>query len=147
MSLRSCGCFPRMRSIWFRERVQDLWTMCNIKRPWPGGPFRSMRESWSFRLRGGLPRGVALLCDRRPTLSCICTPARRIPRRPSNLTFVAVPQTKRSTSRHPPSALIVFNHYSLASFPSDYLFRFLTRKSYLATRKTSRPCETVFQLG
>ena len=59
----------------------------------------------TFRLRGGLPRGVAILGDRRPTLSCICTPARRIPRRPSNLTFVAVPQLKRSTSRHPPSAL------------------------------------------
>ena len=26
-------------------------------------------------------------------LSCICTPARRIPRRPSNLTFVAVPNS------------------------------------------------------
>ena len=51
--------------------------------------------SWSFRLYGGLPRGVAVLCDRRPMLSCICTLARRIPSRPSNLTFVAVPHSKR----------------------------------------------------
>ena len=34
-----------------------------------------------------------------------CTPARRDPRRPSNLTFVAVPHLKRNTSRRPPSAL------------------------------------------
>ena len=130
-SFRSCGCFPRMRSIWFRERGQDLWTMCNIKSPglrrpsssrrpasrcrgtWqpPAGaqrhldpaqvalsvnqnwqqvetaaswkscsltglrrPFRGVRGSWSFRLYGGLPRGVAVLCDRWPVLSCICTP-------------------------------------------------------------------------
>ena len=54
-----------------------------------------MRGSWSFRLYGGLPRGVAVLCDRRPMLSCFCTPARRIPRRPSNRTFVAVPHLKK----------------------------------------------------
>ena len=162
MSFRSCGCFPRMRSIWVRERGQDLWTMCNIKSPglrrpfrgmrgrdvpssrrpasrcrgtWqpPAGaqrhwdpaqlplsvnqnwqqvetaaswkscsltglrrPFRGVRGSWSFRLYGGLPRGVAVLCDRRPTLSCICTPARRDPRSPSNQTFVAVPHSKRN---------------------------------------------------
>ena len=37
------------------------------------------------------------------------TPARRdIPRRPSNLTFVAVPKLKRNTSRRPPSALSIF---------------------------------------
>ena len=35
----------------------------------------------------------------------------------------------------------------LASFPSDYFCRSLTRRSYLSTRKTSRPCGTVFQLG
>ena len=36
------------------------------------------------------------------------TPARRdIPRRPSNLTFVAVPKMKRNTSRRPPSALTI----------------------------------------
>ena len=36
------------------------------------------------------------------------TPARRdIPRRPSNLTFVAVPKSKRNTSRRPPSALTI----------------------------------------
>ena len=58
-------------------------------------PFRRMRKSWSFRLCGGLPRGVAVLGDRRPMLSCICTLARRIPRRPSNLTFVAVPHSRR----------------------------------------------------
>ena len=38
MSFRSCGCFPRMRSIWLRERGQDLWTMCNIKSPGLDGP-------------------------------------------------------------------------------------------------------------
>ena len=58
-------------------------------------PFSRVRKPWSFRLYGGLPRRVAVLCDRRPVLSCICTPARRIPRRPSNLTFVAVPHSKR----------------------------------------------------
>ena len=42
---------------------------------------------------------------------------------------------------------ILFIRYSLASFPSDYLCRTLTRRSYLARRKTSRPYETVFQLG
>ena len=45
MSLRSCGCFPRMRSIWLRERGQDLWTMCNIKSPGLRRPFRGMRGS------------------------------------------------------------------------------------------------------
>ena len=38
----------------------------------------------------------------------------------------------------------LFIQYSLTSFPSDYLFHILTRKSYLATRKTSRPYETGF---
>ena len=33
MSFGSCGCFPRMRSIWFRERGQDLWTMSNRRTP------------------------------------------------------------------------------------------------------------------
>ena len=56
--------------------------------------------SRSFRLYGGLPHGVAVLCDRRPVLSCICTPARRIPRRPSNLTCVAVPHSKRKHLLH-----------------------------------------------
>ena len=32
MSFCSCGCFPRMRSIWFRERGQDLWTMSKRSR-------------------------------------------------------------------------------------------------------------------
>ena len=29
---RRCGCFPRMRSIWFRKRGQDLWTMSEKSR-------------------------------------------------------------------------------------------------------------------
>ena len=38
------------------------------------------------------------------------TPARRdIPRKPSNQTFVAVPNLKRNTSRRPPSAPIKFD--------------------------------------
>ena len=37
---------------------------------------------------------------RPPMLSCICTPARRIPRRPSNLTSVAVPHSKRKHLLH-----------------------------------------------
>ena len=42
------------------------------------------------------------------------TPARRdIPRRPSNLTFVAVPKLKRNTSRRPPSALTIATHGAL----------------------------------
>ena len=71
MSFRSCGCFPRMRSIWFRDRGQDLWTMCNFKSSGLRRPFRDMQGVVTFRLRGGLPRGVAVLCDRQPTLSCI----------------------------------------------------------------------------
>ena len=42
---------------------------------------------------------------------------------------------------------ILFIQYSLASFPDDYLCRTLMRRSNLATRKTFRPHETVFQLG
>ena len=42
---------------------------------------------------------------------------------------------------------IVISQYSLASFPSDHLCRTLTRRSHLASRKTSRPYEMVFQFG
>ena len=162
MSFRRCGCFPRMRNIWLRERGQDLRTMYNIKSPdvsssrrpasrrrgswqpparaqghwdpakvplsviqnwqqvetaasWkscslPGlrRPFRGVRESWSFRLYGGLPRDVAELGDLRPVLSCIAHLCRKDPRRPSNWTFVAVPHSKINTSRHAPSALKQF---------------------------------------
>ena len=66
-----------------------------------------MRESWLFRLCGGLPRDVAVLGDLRPVLSCIAHLCRKDPRRPSNRTFVAVPHSKINTSRRPPSALIV----------------------------------------
>ena len=75
---------------------------------WPEAALPRCAGSWSFRLYGDLRRGVAVLCDRRPMLSCFCTPARRIPRRPSNRTFVAVPHLKRNISRHPPSALFLF---------------------------------------
>ena len=61
-----------MRSIWFRERGQDLWTMCNIKSP--GLP--QYARVVTFRLRGGLPRGVAVLGDRRLGLSGIGIPHR-----------------------------------------------------------------------
>ena len=74
---------------WQQVESAASWKSCSLtglRRP-----FRGVRGSWSFRLHGGLPRGVAVFCDRRPMLSCICTAARRIPRRPSNLTFVAVP--------------------------------------------------------
>ena len=46
-----------------------------------------------------------------------------------------------------PVVAILFIQYSLASFPSDYLCRILTRRFYLATRKMSRPYGSVFQLG
>ena len=77
-----------------------------------GGPFRGVR------------RVMVVPCLRRPASRYRClasaslfdgtelhgTPARRdIPRRPSNLTFVAVPKLKRNTSRRPPSALILFS--------------------------------------
>ena len=83
-----------------RQQVESAasWKSCTLtglRRP-----FRGVRGSWSFRLYGGLPRGVAVLCDRRPMLSCICTPARRIPSRPSNLTFFAVPHIKRKHLQH-----------------------------------------------
>ena len=45
------------------------------KEPWPGRPFRSMRVV-TFRLRGGLPRGVAVLGARRLGLSGIEIPHR-----------------------------------------------------------------------
>ena len=93
MSFR--GCFPRMRSIWLRERGQDLWTMCNKKSPGLDGLSAVCGSLAVSRYLATAGLG----------LSGICTPARWIPRRPSNLTFVAVPQLKRSTSRHPPSAL------------------------------------------
>ena len=32
ISFRSCGCFPRMRSIWLRKCGQDLWTMSEKSR-------------------------------------------------------------------------------------------------------------------
>ena len=70
------------------------------KKPWPEATLPRHAGVVSFRLRGGLPRGVAVLCDRRPMLSCICTPARRIPRRPSNLTCAAVPHSKRKHLLH-----------------------------------------------
>ena len=86
---------------WQQVETAASWKSCSVtglRRP-----FRGVRGSWSFRLYGGLPRGVAVLCDRRPMLSCICTPARRIPRRPSNLTDVcrcASFEKKTSSSPH-----------------------------------------------
>ena len=93
---------------WQQVETAASWKSCSLtglRRP-----FRGVRGSWSFRLYGDLPRGVAVLCDRRPMLSCFCTPARRIPRRPSNRTFVAVPQLKKKViSSHTVST----NHVSL----------------------------------
>ena len=83
---------------WQQVKPAASWKSCSLtglRRP-----FRGVRGPWPFRLYGGLPRGVAVLCDRRPMLSYICTPARRIPRRPSNLTCVAVPHSKRKHLLH-----------------------------------------------
>ena len=44
------------------------------KEPWPEAAFPRHAGVVTFRLRGGLPRGVAVLGDRRPVLSCTCTP-------------------------------------------------------------------------
>ena len=67
----------------------------------------------SFRLCGGLPRGFAVLGDRRPSFQqCLAawhTRAKGSAQAVKNLTFVAVPHLKRNTSRRPPSALTVCN--------------------------------------
>ena len=39
------------------------------KEPWPEATLPRHAGVVTFRLRGGLPRGVAVLCDRRPTLA------------------------------------------------------------------------------
>ena len=66
--------------------------------------------SWSFRVCGGLPRGVAVLGDRRPfrrNSAAWHTRAKGSAQAVKNLTFVAVPKLKRNTSPRPPSALIL----------------------------------------
>ena len=57
---------------WQQVEIAASWKSCSLtglRRP-----FHDVRGSWPFRLYGGLPRGVAVLCDRWPVLSCICTP-------------------------------------------------------------------------
>ena len=63
-----------------------------------------------------------------------------------NLTRI---QTRQRSSQRlqKPVFAILFIRYSLASFPNDYLCRIPMMGFYRATRKTSRPYETVFQLG
>ena len=87
---------PFAKESW-RTPILNRQTRVELPKCEPGRrrPFRRVRKPWSFRLCDSLPRGVAVLGDPRPMLSCICTPARRIPRRPSNLTFGAVPHFKR----------------------------------------------------
>ena len=76
--------------------------------------FRRVQKPWSFRLCDDLPRGVAVLGDRRSMLSCIFTPARRIPRRPSNLTCVVCAAFKKKTSSSP-HLVHYHQHYSKSS--------------------------------
>ena len=109
MSFRSCGCFPRMRSIWLRERGQDLWTMCNIKSP--GLP------QWLGLSGIGICGGRDVPSSRRPTSRCRGTlrpPAgAQLHLHTSVKGFRADRQTGRlslcrslkSTPRRPPSAL------------------------------------------
>ena len=79
--------------------------------------------------------------------------------RPSNLLVIQMRQTETQGGavfwepfgaplppKTPLSAIVSIQN-SLASFPRDYLCRTLTRRSYLATRKTSHPYGVVFQLG
>ena len=96
---------PRMRSISFRERGQDLWTMCNFKSPGLDGPSAVCGGHGSSVFTAACLAVSRYFATAGLRSAAFCTPARRIPRRPSNLTFVAVPQLKRSTSRHRPSAL------------------------------------------
>ena len=96
---------------WQQVETAASWKSCSLtglRRP-----FRGARGSWLFRLYGGLPRGVAVLCDRRPMVSCICTPARRIPRRPSNLTCVAVPHSRRKHLLHHISSTTISTNGSM----------------------------------
>ena len=92
---------------WQQVETAADWISCSL--PGLRRPFRGVR------------RVMVVPCLRRPASRCRGTwrppafsvetqlhgtPARRdIPRRPSNLTFVAVPKLKRNTSRRPPSAL------------------------------------------
>ena len=79
--------------------------------------------SWSFRVCGGLPRGVAVLGDRRPfrrNSAAWHTRAKGYSAQASNLTFVAVPKLKRNTSRRPPSAQTISHatHHNHLEFQS-----------------------------
>ena len=62
-------------------------------------PFRGVRGSRSFRLSSGLPRGSALLGDRRPflqrCLAAVHTRAKGFRAGRQNLTFVPVPHEKK----------------------------------------------------
>ena len=92
---------------WQQVQTAADWISCSL--PGLRRPFRGVRRvmlvpcsrgpasRWSrYLATAGLFDGTQLHG----------TPARRgIPRRPSNLTFVAVPKFKRNTSRRPPSAL------------------------------------------
>ena len=100
---------------WQQVETAADWISCSL--PGLRRPFRGVR------------RVMVVPCLRRPASRCRGTlrppafstllgtqlhgtPARRdIPRRPSNLTFVAVPKLKRNTSRRPPSALNVFGKF------------------------------------
>ena len=64
---------PQLSPNAFRVRGQDLWTMSNKKSPGLDGP---SAVCGTFRLPGGLPRGVAVLGNRRLGLSGIGIPHR-----------------------------------------------------------------------
>ena len=97
---------------WQQVETAASWKSCSLtglRRP-----FRGVLGSWSFRLYGGLPRGVAVLCDRRPMLSCTCTPARRESAQAvKNLTFVAVPPSERKHLLHHISSTTISTNVSM----------------------------------
>ena len=104
MSFRSCGCFPRMRSIWLRERGQDLWTICNIRSPGLHGPSAACggRDVPSLRRPASRCRGIL-----RPPAGAqlhlhTCVKGFRADRQTGRLSLC---RSLKSTPRHPPSEL------------------------------------------
>ena len=75
---------------WQQVDTAADWISCSL--PGLRWSFRGVRGSWSFRFCGGLPRGVAVLGDRRPfrhfwELSCMAHPRKGV--------FCAGRQTRR----------------------------------------------------
>ena len=71
LTVASVTCEPRssVNQNWQQVETAADWISCSLTGLMR--PFRGVRGSVSFRLYGGLPRGVAVLGDRRPPRQCL----------------------------------------------------------------------------